>query len=164
METIVFSTPDSELADTVRYEFGESVEIHLRDSDDQLVGDYSLTESLRQCVRDIGQDGNKNAFIANAHSPFINHKHIDAAILVFDQFNVDYVIAVKQVTENHYVHRGLGMESIGNNSYLSSVDKEFERFYQQVPGVFTLSIDRLMESKIFLMARSDIFWSMIRRR
>ena len=56
------------LADIVRYEFAESVEIHLRDSDDQLVGDYSLTESLRQCVRDIGPGGNKNAFIANAHS------------------------------------------------------------------------------------------------
>jgi len=150
VDSIVFSTPDTELADTVRGEFGETVDIHLRAFGGQLVGDHSLTECLRQCIQEIGYGDYKNAFIANAHSPFIDNKHIDAAILVFKQFNVDYVIAVKQVTENHYVHRGLGMESIGNNSYLSSVDKEFERFYKQIPGVFALSIDRLMESKNLL--------------
>ena len=42
------------------------------------------------------------------------------------------------------------MESIGNNSYLSAVDKEFDRFYKQIPGVFALSIDRLLESKNLL--------------
>ncbi len=150
IDSVVFSTPDSDLADNVRGEFGETVEIHLRALGGELVGDHSLTESLRQCIQEVGYGGNRNAFIANAHSPFISHKHIDAAILVFKQFNVDYVIAVKQVTENHYVHRGLGMESIGNNSYLSAVDKEFDRFYKQIPGVFALSIDRLLESKNLL--------------
>ena len=133
IDSVVFSTPDSELADKVR----ASLVRRSRSTCELLAGASRRSFAdrvVKQCIQEIGYGGNRNAFIANAHSPFINHKHIDAAILVFKQFNVDYVIAVKQVTENHYVHRGLGMESIGNNSYLSAVDKEFDRFYKQIPG------------------------------
>jgi len=147
---VIFTTPDDELAHYISNTYLDDVIVHPRLTSENLINDHSLHDALKECLLENTSYISDEIFVANPNSPLIRSRHIDAAILVYREFDVDYLIAVSQSNLNHYIHRGEGMESIGNNSYISILDKEHERIYRQVPGVFVLSKKQIIESSNIL--------------
>jgi CMP-N-acetylneuraminic acid synthetase len=150
ISAVVLTSPDEELLEYVRHEYGEAVLVYERDRKLALPNTH-LLDTVMQAVDATNSSIEFDcAATLQIEYPFLNAQHIDMAVDTMEIFDVDSVIAVRPEQDDFFQHDGHGLTHIRSTRALRL---EREDIFRKIGGLQLSKRTLLEKEKVIIGGR-----------
>ena len=113
IETVIVTTPDTDVINHVTERYGDQVVCMKRPWETAMLNS-SPAQSVLQAIAELPEEKQQHEalVVLFIESPFRSSRYIDMALDTLVTFNTDAVIAVRSATSTYYQHDGNGLKAL----------------------------------------------------